>query len=426
MVGLLQGQLKYLQEKGLDVTVISPAGRHLDELAQIGGVGAVEVPLARNISPLRDLASLWRLWRIMCTLRPTVTNVGTPKAGLLGGFAAWISRVPCRFYTLRGLRFETTQGLRRRLLVYAERLACRFAHRVICVSKSVREEAIAAGLTSREQTVVFGSGSSNGVDASHFAPTPEMVARAAALRREHGIPEQATVMGFVGRLTRDKGIPELVEAFLLLAGRFPNLWLLLLGRFEDEDPLPAHTRNCLGTHPRVILPGHQHIGREGDNKLTYVACRCNSRFLARDSDQKREDWPVQQTAPYYAMMDIFVLATRREGFPNVVLEAQAAGKPVVAARATGVVDAIVDGETGLLFPVGDAVALADAVTRLLSDKALADKLGCAGRERVKREFRQEQIWEALYQEYLRLLETRHLPLPAMPWIERTGPQVEVQ
>jgi glycosyltransferase involved in cell wall biosynthesis len=126
------------------------------------------------------------------------------------------------------------------------------------------------------------------------------------------------------------------------------------------------------------------------------------------------------------MMDIFVLATRREGFPNVVLEAQAAGKPVVAARATGVVDAIVDGETGLLFPVGDAVALADAVTRLLSDKALADKLGCAGRERVKREFRQEQIWEALYQEYLRLLETRHLPLPAMPWIERTGPQVEVQ
>jgi glycosyltransferase involved in cell wall biosynthesis len=424
-VGLLQGQLKYLQERGFDIAVVSPAGRQLDELAQIEGVRTIEVPMARNISPLRDFGALWRLWRVVCTLRPTMINVGTPKAGLLGGFAAWVNRVPCRFYTLRGLRFETTRGLRRWLLVHAERLACRFAHRVICVSESVREKAVNSGITSAKRTVVFRSGSSNGVDASRFAPTPEMLKRASAFRSELGIPPEAPIMGFVGRLTRDKGIPELVEAFLRLSDRFPNLWLLLVGRFEDEDPLPAQTLSCLRTHPRVILPGHQQAGSKADNELTYVACHCNSRFLSRDSGQKREDWPVEQTAPYYAMMDIFVLPTHREGFPNVVLEAQAAGKPVVAARATGVVDAIVDGKTGLLFPVGDAVALADAATRLLSDKALADKLGCAGQERVKHEFRQEQIWEALYQEYVRLLETRHLPLPQMhmdrgDWISGRG------
>ncbi len=113
--------------------------------------------------------------------------------------------------------------------------------------------------------------------------------------------------------------------------------------------------------------------------------------------------PVQDTAPYYAIADVLVLPSHREGLPTVVLEAHAAGKPVVGALATGIVDMVVDGETGLLFPVGDVPALADALARLISDRALATKLGLAGQERVKREFQQEQIWEALYREYLGLL-----------------------
>jgi glycosyltransferase involved in cell wall biosynthesis len=122
---------------------------------------------------------------------------------------------------------------------------------------------------------------------------------------------------------------------------------------------------------------------------------------------------VKNTAPYYAMADVLVLPSHREGLPTVVLEAQAAGKPVVGASVTGIVDLIVDGETGLLFPVGDAAALAGALARMITDKALAGKLGHAGQERVKREFRQQQIWEALYREYLRLLDLSDLPLPFM-------------
>jgi len=436
MVGFLQGQLEYFQDKGFEVTVVSPAGKQLAELAQGEGLRVIELPMARKIAPVRDLLSLVRLWRLVRALCPTVTNVGTPKAGLLGGFAAWVNRVPCRFYTLRGLRFETTKGLKRRLLVYAERLACRFAHRVICVSKSVREKAVAAGITSPEQTVVFGSGSSNGVDASRFAPTPEMMRRAAVLRCELGIPPHAPVVGFVGRLTRDKGVPELMVAFLRLSVQFPDLRLLLLGRFEDEDPLPVATRRHLETHPNVILVGHQ-LGKlsmglhhrqlvpvggqyrkrlrpqnqqPSAGRVTRLDQRANERRLA---NQGGEDWPVEfeLTAPYYALMDVFVLPTHREGLPNVVLEAQAAGRPVVAARATGVVDVIVNGETGLLFPVGDASALADALARLLTDKELAKDLGRAGQERVKCEFRQEQIWEALYQEYVGFLQARDLMGP---------------
>lgn len=390
MVGKLPGQLQYLRERGFDVAIVSPGGQGLDDMSHVEGVRAVELPMARQIAPLQDMRSLWRLWRIMRALRPTITNVGTPKAGLVGGLAAWLNRVPCRVYTLRGLRFETTKGLKRGLLICAERLACYFAHRVICVSHSLREKAIDNGLTRRGKTVVFGSGSSNGVDVQRFTPTPDRMMRADELRRELGIPAAAPVVGYVGRLTRDKGVPELVDAFLQLADRFPDLRLLLVGRFEDEDPLPVETRRRLETNVNVILPGHHHQ-RNTEHQV---------------ADVRKDDWPVEDAAPYYALMDVFVLPSHREGLPNVVLEAQAAGKPVVAARATGVVDAVTDGETGLLFTVGDAAALTRAVTTLLEKKDLAFELGRAGHARVQREFRQEQIWEALHQEYLSLLRRR--------------------
>ena len=390
MVGKLPGQLQYLHERGFDVTVISPGGQGLDQMARVEGVRTVELPIARQIALAQDAVSLWRLSRTMRALRPTITNVGTPKAGLLGGLAAWLNQVPCRVYTLRGLRFETTTGLKRLLLIHADRLACFFAHRVICVSHSLREKAIETGLTRREKTVVFGSGSSNGVDVRRFMPTPDMMRQAGELRRELGIPAPAPILGYVGRLTRDKGIPELVDAFVRLGHRFPDLRLLLVGRFEDEDPLPVETRRQLETNPHVIVAGDR--------------TRQSGRQVGA---QRRDDWLVEDAAPYYALMDVFVLPSHREGLPNVVLEAQAAGKPVVAARATGVVDAISDGETGLLFPTGDVTALTDAVARLLQDKDLTHQLSGAGQLRVQREFRQEQIWEALHQEYLGLLRTRH-------------------
>src|SRR6266851_7543405 len=198
-VGFLHGQLEFFQDRGLDVTVLCPERRKDEwEVARPHEVPIIEVPMEREIAPIQDLVSFWRLWRIMRVLRPTLTNVGTPKAGLLGGLSAWLNRVPCRFYTLHGLRFETTKGLRRKLLIYAERLACRFAHRVICVSHSVREKAIAYGLFDRDQAVILGSGSCNGIDMARYAPTPERVRRAAELRESFKIPDGAPVILFVG------------------------------------------------------------------------------------------------------------------------------------------------------------------------------------------------------------------------------------
>jgi glycosyltransferase involved in cell wall biosynthesis len=375
-LGFLQGQPEYFQSSGFDVTVLCPEKRSGEwEVARPENVRVLEVPMEREIAPVQDLRSAWHLWGIFRTLRPTVTNVGTPKAGLLGGFAAWLTRVPCRFYTLHGLRFETTTGFRRKVLIYAERLACRFAHRVVCVSHSVREKAIASGLVDRERAVVFGAGSCNGVDVTRFAPTSERLRRAAELRIQLGIPSEAPVALFVGRLTRDKGICELFEAFRQVANRFPELRLLLVGSFEDGDSLPEVVRQQLETHERVILTG-----------------------------------PVNDPAPYYAVADVLILPSHREGLPTVILEGHAAGKPVIGAAVTGIVDLIADGETGLLFPVGDAPALAEAIGRLIEGRALARRLALAGQEQVKRKFRQDLVWAALRREYLKVLqggETAH-------------------
>jgi glycosyltransferase involved in cell wall biosynthesis len=374
-VRFLEGQPEYFEKKGFEIVIVSSPGEELGQ-AQSKGVQTVAVPMAREISPWSDLLSLWRIWRVLSRLHPAITNVATPKAGLLGGIAAWACRIPCRYYSVIGLRCETTTGLKRWLLLLTERIACLCAHRVICVSESMRQKAIDLGIVDASRTVVLASGSFAGVDPKRFAPTPEGLRHADQLRRKLGIPREAPVVGFVGRLTRDKGIAELVEAYSKLRKRSPSLRLLLVGEVEDADPLPSETHRLIEREPRIIHTGF-----------------------------------VEDPVPYYHMMDVLAFPTHREGFGNAALEAHAAGKPVVAARATGVVDSVIDGVTGILVPVGDAGALAEALELVLEDRSLAAALGTAGRERAQREFPQERVWDAIIQEYSQQLRDKGLSVP---------------
>jgi glycosyltransferase involved in cell wall biosynthesis len=379
---LMRGQLTSLREAGFEVSVITSPGEGLDAAKHSEGIKIHPVSMAREVSPWKDLKSLVRLYRVVRRLRPSITNVGTPKAGLLGGIAAWLARVPCRFYTLRGLRCETARGLKLRILLLSERLACSCAHRVICVSESLRQKAIALGIVEPHRTLVLGAGSSNGVDFLQYSPTPILLQSAAKLRLELKIPPESQVVGFVGRLTRDKGIAELVKAFSRLRGTSRTLRLLLVGDFEEGDPLPKDVRREIETNSKIIRTGF-----------------------------------VPEAAAYYHLMDVLALPTHREGFPNAVLEAQAAGKPVVGTRTTGVVDAVVDGVTGIMVPAGDAETLAKSLELLLTNKDLAAAKGRAGHERVRREFQQERIWGALAREYSALLSAHGL---ARPEIEPHG------
>jgi len=369
---LLRGQLRYLAEAGFDVALVTAPGPDLDAVVAAEGVAAFPVPMAREISPARDLIALARLSRVNARFRPHLVSAGTPKAGLLAMVAARRAGVPVRLYTVRGLRLETARGARRRLLAAAERRAADDAHRVVCVSESLRRRYLELGLAPADKTAVLGAGSSNGVDAQRFRPRPAGDPEVVRLRRELGLPEDAPAIGFVGRFTRDKGIADLLEAFDgPVAARFPEARLVLLGEFERGDPVPGAVRERLLSDPRIVRAGF-----------------------------------VADTAPYYGVVDLLAFPSYREGFPNAPLEAAASAVPVVGYAATGTVDAVADGETGTLVPAGDAGALGEAIVRCLADPALARRHGAAGRERVERLFRRERVWEAWELELRRLLVER--------------------
>jgi lipopolysaccharide/colanic/teichoic acid biosynthesis glycosyltransferase/glycosyltransferase involved in cell wall biosynthesis len=365
---LLRGQMSYLRANGFEPAIVSSPGPALEQRANQEGCRAFGIAMKREIAPLADLRSLFALWRMLRRVEPIICNSGTPKAGLLGGIAGWLAAIPCRVYTLRGLRLETATGLKRMVLALAEKVACRCAHRVICVSASLRDRAVALGLVPFEKTVLLGLGSSNGVDANRFERTRETAARAAELREQLHIGPTQPVVGFAGRLTRDKGLPELVTAFQLTRQQWPEAILLLIGDFESGDPIPAATKAAIESDS-----GIRHVERTSQVEICYHA------------------------------MNVFVLPTHREGMPNAVLEAQAAALPAVTTTATGAVDAIEDGRTGLVVPVGDAGKLAEAVISLLSNPDRARQMGQLGRERVLREFTNERVWKELASLYAIML-----------------------
>ena len=379
---LMRGQSAYLKANGFDPALLSSPGKELKQIGVLEDIPVFHVSMRREISPVRDLRSFFEIWRLLRRIKPAICNSGTPKAGLLVGLAAWFNRVPNRIYTLRGLRLETAKGLKKTILTVTEKIACFSAHRVVCVSGSLRERAIALRLVARSKTVLLGGGSSNGVDASRFEPTPERLVSAAALRQSLEILPDQPVIGFAGRFTRDKGLPELVAAFRLIHEELQEAVLLLVGDFEEGDPVPDEIRDAIRQHP-----GIRHV-----------------RFTSH----------IER---YYLVMNVFVLPTHREGFPNTVLEAQAAGLPVITTSATGAVDSIEDGITGVIVPVGDASRLSKAVLLLLSDPIKLQAMGRLGRERVLRHFRNETVWGAMVSLYRVMLEENGYPLPAESCVE---------
>lgn len=367
----LEGPIEMLQRYGFEPVLLSSPGAQLHRMAQDASIRYAAVPMKREIAPFDDLQALYRLYRVIRQVRPMLSDVGTPKAGLLGGLAAWVSGVPCRIYTLHGLRLETTTGLKRILLTLTERIACACAHKVICVSPSLRRRAVELKLVSSEKAVVLGSGSCQGVDVQRFSPAAHEPARQERLAKSLGISPGAPVIGFVGRLTRDKGLREAAMAFSRLREDWPSLQLLLVGDFEDDDPLEPAIRQQIATDPAI-----------------------------------RQVGLVTDVVPFYGLMDVLVLPTYREGLGYTSLEAQALEIPVVTTTATGAIDTVVEGVTGFHVPVGDWKSLAARIDQLLRDPELRSRMGQTGRERVVREFRREVVGHALIEQYERLLRSR--------------------
>jgi glycosyltransferase involved in cell wall biosynthesis len=348
---VLPGRLRALRNAGFRVSLLSAPGELLEQTARSGQVEAFAIPMERGISPFRDVVALIRIWRLLQRVKPDIVEFSTPKAGLLGTLAARLSGIPVRIYLLRGLKLETSRGLRRLLLLWAERAASRSADIVVCNSRSLREQALAIGIAPSSKLVLVGEGSSNGVNLARFAPGPTTV------RTGFGIPHDAPVIGFSGRLTVDKGLPELLEAFAAILRRASDAYLLLVGWFDaSEDALECGVRARIEGHPRIICTGF-----------------------------------VEDTAPYYRAMNLMVLPSWREGFPNAVLEAAATGVPVIATHCTGSCDAVIPEVTGLLIPTGSPDAICDAVLSLLGDSDRCKRMSTAARTWVAENYDDRRV-----------------------------------
>jgi len=375
---VLGDRLRVLREEGFRVTLVSSPGELLTSTAIQNGVEPVALPMHRQIAPLADLVSLVRLCWLLHRLKPDMTEFSTPKAGLPGSIAAMLCGVPTRVYFLRGLKLETCTGLKQRILLVTERVASACSHVVLCNSDSLRQRAYDLGVVPAAKLRVLGAGSSNGVDVKRFAPG------FSNLRHDLGLPRNAPVVGFVGRLTRDKGVPELVEAFDAILAARPDAHLLLVGWFDaSEDALGQELRSRIRNHPHIHLTGF-----------------------------------VANTAPYYRVMDMMVLPTRREGFPNVVLEAAATGIPVITTLATGSRDAVLPEVTGLLIPPGYPEAISEAVLQLLGNPQRCRRMGEAARSWVLEHYVNERVLRRTVHYYKSLLDwklrpnSKRCPLPA--------------
>ncbi|MGY1716242.1 glycosyltransferase [Geodermatophilus sp. SYSU D01106] len=359
----MRGQLGWFRSRGWDVHVVTSPGAELDVVARREEVTTHALLMEREVAPARDVRALLRWIRLLLRLRPDVVNVGTPKAALLGSLAAWSTRVPVRVYVMRGLRLEGVEGRMRSIVLWlAERLTIRLATDVVCVSASLRQEAATRGLFGRrDEPVVLAKGSSNGVDPGRWDPAFAAADRS-AVRAAWGVRPDEPVVGFVGRLTRDKGVDTLLAA----VAEVPDLplRLVLVGSLDEADLEPA-------------------IRALGD------------RVVRVDE--------TDDVASVYVGIDVLCLPTLREGLPNVVLEAALAEVPAITTTATGARDSVLPGITGWLVPPGDVTALSGALRTWAEDPLRARELGRAARARALADFRPQTIWsdlESVYREAL--------------------------
>jgi glycosyltransferase involved in cell wall biosynthesis len=321
------------------------------------GVQPRYVRLERRPAPLRDLLALLALYRLFRRERFDVVHSMTPKAGLLAMLAAFAARVPVRLHTFMGEVWGTKRGWSRWLLKKSDRLIATLATDVMVVSPSERDFLRAEGVLASEAGQVLASGSVSGVDSERFAPDPSV---RRSVRKHLGIRDESVVFIYLGRLARDKGVLDLARAWERIVKTRADGYLIIVGPDEErllESPLLQQTA-------RLIVLDHT--------------------------------WEPER---YLKSADVLCLPSRREGFGNVIIEAACAGVPSIASRIYGLIDAVVDGETGLLFPVDDVDSLTACMVQLLTDPDVRRSLGEAARERAITDFSQEIVGAALMRTY---------------------------
>jgi glycosyltransferase involved in cell wall biosynthesis len=360
----LREQIAATVAAGHEVVLISSGGEEAEWLRRIPGVRFQEIDIPRKISPLRDLRALWRLFLFFRRERFDIVHSTTPKAGMLCAIAGFFARAPIRLHTFTGQAWVEMRGMARFVAKAGDWLTAHLNTLSYADSFSQRDFIIAEGVCAGKKIRVPGAGSLAGVDISRFNPAKWAGSKESTLK-ELDIPPGSRVITFIGRLTRDKGLGELMEAFARVAQEAGPCVLVLVGPEDKAD---------------------------GTLSSRAAASEGNIRYVGYSDQPER----------YLAVTDIFCLPSYREGFGNVIIEAAAMGVPAIGSDIVGLRDSIANGETGVLVPAKDSPALATAMLALLADDKRRIEMGECARARAVALFDARVVSAAVLNEYSRL------------------------
>lgn len=363
----LGDQLLFFRERGYKEYIICSPSDEIKHYAKSHLFNYKEVSIERKISIWKDFKAILSTCRYIHKENITIVTGHTPKGALIAMIASFIMGTPIRIYFRHGLVYETATGFKRKLLVWMDRLTSKLATKIVCVSPSICKKSIEDHLNPFNKQLLLSKGTCNGIDISKFNRTTLNEEQVRVLKNKLGLDKYNFVIGFTGRLVRDKGIIELVQAFEILSKRYDKVALLLVGMLEERDALPIEIVEYIRMNSAIISTGYVE-----NSKIEY----------------------------YYALMDVFVLPSYREGFPTSILEASSMQLPVVTTKVTGCIDAIIEDETGM-FVENDSLDITKAIEKYAINRELRKKHGSNGRKFVEKNFDQHLIWNEIEKLYLK-------------------------
>lgn len=360
---LLKGQLAFLNEY-FNVIAVSGEDYHLLQVIEREKVNTVSISIKREISILHDLISLVKLYLLFKKEQPLIVHSITPKAGLLSMVAAYFAGVPIRIHTFTGLIFPSKTGVMKRLLITMDRILCKFATHIYPEGQGVKTDLLRFKITTKPLKVLA-NGNINGIDLEYF--NSEIIPKKTLqeLRISLGIEPNDFVFIFIGRLVTDKGINELIAAFSKLSKVKNNIKLLLVGPLEKEkNPISKETLFEIQHNSKIISTGYQDVVRD-----------------------------------YFALANVLVFPSYREGFPNVVLQAGAMGLPSIVSNINGCNEIIINNYNGIIIPIKNEITIFDAMQLLLEDEMIYHSLQTNARLSIENRYNQQLVWKALLEEY---------------------------
>ena len=360
-IGFFEEVMMRLKEDGYEVVVVTSPGKELEDFKQRHPQEkTIEVTMERRISLIKDFKSLWQMIKVMRMERPYMVHSMTPKAGLLSMVAGLLTRVPRRVHTFTGLVWPTSTGLKRRILMFTDWLTCACATHVIPEGQGVMND-LQQHITKKPMKVL-GYGNIKGVDMERVSRREEVMKKAAEIRKD----DKYNFI-FVGRIVGDKGINELVSAFVKLNEKYPDTRLFVVGNYEENlDPLKVETLRCIKDNVSIEAVGPKY----GDDLLAY-----------------------------YAASNCFVFPSYREGFPNTVLEAGAMELPSIVTDINGSREIIEDGFNGLIVPSKDEDALYGAMEKMMTNRSEAERMASNARPLIAERFEQGFVRQYLLDFY---------------------------